>query len=182
MNRQTPMLEEDDVRETPDSLFQPLHEEFRFTLDACATDQNAKLPLYWTLNGLHQRATNGDYVLVGAGDGLSGSWAGERVWCNPPFSDIWTWVGKAHTSEAELVVMLIPSTRTEQPGWRQLVEPYRDNGQGFRTRFLPGRKHFLEDGKPINRKNKDGSIWLSKKGKPQRSSPKFGCCLLIWGT
>lgn len=159
------MLEEDDVRETPSSLFQPLNAEFGFTLDVCATAANAKCARFYTE----------------ADNGLTSSWEGERVWCNPPFSDIGAWVEKAHISGAALVVMLVPSTRTEQEWWQELIEPYRDNGQGLKVRFLPGRQHFLEDGKPIYRKNEDGSLCLTKKGKPQRSSPKFGCCLLIWG-
>lgn len=187
MNRTTPMLEEDDVRETPSSLFQPLNAEFGFTLDVCATHANAKCERYctapddpfWTSPNwdVKPRPTAKEIIK----DGLTSSWAGERVWCNPPFSDIGAWIEKAHISGAALVVMLVPSTRTEQEWWQELIEPYRDNGQGLKVRFLPGRQHFLEDGKPIYRKNKDGSLCLTKKGKPQRSSPKFGCCLLIWG-
>lgn len=151
MNRQTPMLEEDDVRETPLSLFQPLNAEFRFTLDVCATASNAKLPRFYTE----------------ADDGLASSWIGERVWCNPPFSDIGAWVAKAWESGAETVVMLLPATRTEQPWWQELVEPFRESDahiggwDTFRTRFLPKRPRFLKNG-------------------VQMGSPKFGCVLLIW--
>ncbi len=154
------MLEEDDVRETPDSLFQPLNTEFRFTLDACATNGNAKLSRYYSIFGFYDLERN-EYRREESG-GLSGSWAAERVWCNPPFSDITSWVRKAWLSEAELVVMLIPSTRTEQPWWQELIEPYRDRGQGLTVRFLPKRPRFLKDGVVMG-------------------SPKFGCCLLIWG-
>lgn len=171
MNRETPMLEEHDVRETPGSLFQPLDQEFRFDLDVCATPANAKCAAFYTQ----------------ADNGLTSSWDGRRVWCNPPYSDIGSWVLKAWESNAQIVVMLVPATRCEQDWWQLGVEPFRDGKAGpdgsmlhLTTRFLPGRKHFLEDGKPIYRKNKDGSLWLSKKGKPQRSSPKFGCVLLIW--
>lgn len=184
MNRDIPMTEEADVRETPASLFDPLHTEFRFTLDACATHENAKCSLYYTLTGLYQRDRAHN---LEDGCGLSGSWRGARVWCNPPYSDIGSWVLKAWESDAAIVVMLVPATRCEQDWWQLGVEPFRDGKAGpdgsmlhLTTRFLPGRKHFLEDGKPIYRKNKDGSIWLSKKGKPARSSPKFGCVLLIW--
>ena len=34
--------------ETPQALFDALEEEFRFTLDACATPENAKCKLYFT--------------------------------------------------------------------------------------------------------------------------------------
>lgn len=164
MNRQTPMEKEDDVRETPHGLFHRLDAEFRFTLDVCATAKNAKCQRFYTESD----------------DGLTSTWEGERAWCNPPFSDIGAWVDKANSSGSDIVVMLVPSTRTEQEWWQRLVEPFRDKGQGLSTRFLSGRQHFLENGGPIYRKNKDGTLWLGKGGKPQRSSPKFGCCLLIW--
>lgn len=65
-------------RSTPASLFDPLHAEHRFTVDAAASPANAKLPRFWTLED----------------DALSRSWAGERVFCNPPYSDIRAWVEK----------------------------------------------------------------------------------------
>lgn len=178
MNRHEPMLAEDDVRETPDELFDALDAEFRFTLDVCATHDNAKCrryctapdDLFWSLPNWHIKP--GPDVLEVKRDGLAQSWAGERAWCNPPFSDIESWIGKAWDSDAELVVMLIPSTRTEQGWWQDLIEPYRDgNGDdvafpagdwySLRTRFLRGRPKFLKDGVKLG-------------------SPKFGCVLLIW--
>ena len=145
MNRTTPMLPADDVRETPPELFAALDAEFRFTLDVCATPANAKCSRFFTE----------------AQDGLAQSWAGERCWCNPPFSDIGSWVEKTYISGAALVVMLVPATRTEQPWWQELVEPYRDSGQGLTTRFLPKRPRFLKDGVSMG-------------------SPKFGCVILVW--
>lgn len=150
MNRKTPMPPADDVRETPPDLFAALDHRFAFTLDVCATSGNAKLPRFFTE----------------AQDGLKQSWAGERVWCNPPFSNIVAWVEKAWDSGAELVVMLVPATRTEQAWWQELIEPARDGRipdmlPRLRTEFLRGRTRFLKDGK-------------------QMGSPKFGCVLLIW--
>lgn len=168
MNRNTPMKPEDDVRETPPELFAALHARFRFTLDACATPQNAKLPRFNSEEHPDRFA-----------------WRGERVYFNPPFSDIRTWIAKAWVGGAELAVGLIPATRTEQPWFHELVEPYRDGKDpesDLRTEFLKGRVKFLENGGPIYRKNKDGSLWLHPEtGEPVISSPKFGCMLLIWG-
>lgn len=73
-----------DDRRTPDELWLPLHDEFRFTLDAAARPWNSKTPRHCT-------------------DGLSESWAGERVWCNPPFSDVRPWVEKAWAGCALLI-------------------------------------------------------------------------------
>jgi phage N-6-adenine-methyltransferase len=171
MNRHIAITPESDVRETPPELFNALWERFEFDLDACATHANAKCEAYFTEQGFF---INGD--AISPEHGLAGVWENERVWCNPPFSDIGAWVLKAWDSKAELVVMLVPATRTEQSWWHDLVEPWRDGrgspegcGLKLTTEFLQGRTHFLKDGAPI----------LDPKT-GRRSSPKFGCCLLIW--
>lgn len=181
MNRKTPMTKADDVRETPAKLFEQRNALHRFTLDACATHANAKTDLYYTIEGL---ARKGLLVAGVAGDGLTGEWFG-RVWCNPPFSELWAWVAKCWQEVAadslrdlgrlELIDFLMPATRCEQDGWQRLVEPYRDGravlvpGWRLKTDFLPGRQHFLKDGAPILN---------PETGK--RSSPKFGCVMLTW--
>lgn len=76
---QQAVRDEVDDRRTPDSLFGPLHTEHRFTLDAAASTLNARCPTFFT------RET----------DGLLRSWAGHRVWCNPPFSRLEPWIAKA---------------------------------------------------------------------------------------
>jgi phage N-6-adenine-methyltransferase len=136
-----------DERATPQALFDSLHAEFAFTIDVAASFENAKcLRFYNTLT-----------------DGLSKSWAGERVWCNPPYSDLVSWVQKAHDEvDAESIVMLIPANRTEQPFWQELVEPYRDNGGRLETRFLARRTRFVH---PV---------------KGPYPGAMFGCVLLIW--
>lgn len=107
---------------TTREVFDPLHERFGFTIDVAALPHNAKLPRFFTPEQ----------------DGLEQGWAGERVWCNPPYSDIETWLRKAwfewSDSEAgapELIVMLIPANRTEQRLWQRWIEPFRD-GNGTR--------------------------------------------------
>ena len=76
--------------ETPKSLFATLDREFGFDLDACATDENHKWEKYFT------RERNG----------LAQSWAGHRVWCNPPYGrTIKDWVEKAYT-ESKIGEML----------------------------------------------------------------------------
>lgn len=177
-----------DVRETPPALFAAQNARFDFTLDACASHGNAKCPQYFTEEGLWRKSTN-TLAMLSKDNGLTGTWAGERVWCNPPYSDIGAWLMKAWESQAESVCMLVPATRTEQAWWQDGVEPFRDGKAedltelgwtSLQVEFLRERQHFLEDGHPIWRKNKDGSLWLNAKGEKQRSSPKFGCCLLLW--
>jgi phage N-6-adenine-methyltransferase len=146
-----------DDRRTPPEFWLPLHERHGFTVDAAASSENALLPRYWT------RET----------DALQQSWRGERVWCNPPFSEVPVWVEKAwkamRDEGAELVVMLLPANRTEQGWWQQHVEPFRDgdpvNGVTLRTRFLRGRVRFIRPD------------W-EKPAKGDR--PPFGVVLLTW--
>jgi len=152
--RRGPRPEVDDRATTPE-VFSPLHERFRFTVDAAALPHNAKLPRFWTP----------------ADDGLAQDWSGERVWCNPPYSDIEPWVVKANEEFAriggpELVVMLLPANRTEQGWWQRHVEHRRDTPGGVRVEFLPGRMRFIRAG-------------ASEVGPNER--PPFGVCLLIWG-
>jgi hypothetical protein len=105
-------------------------------------------------------------------NGLALPWFG-RVWCNPPYSDVPSWVAKAWTeirdaSDAMTIAMLLPCNRTEQPWWQDLVEPYRDQPfapRSFTTHFLPTRVKFGHPG------NRDG-VGVG--------SPPFGCVLLVW--
>lgn len=54
---------------TPPEVFAPLEAEFGFTLDPCATRENAKCARYYTE----------------ANDGLVQDWRSERVFMNPPY-------------------------------------------------------------------------------------------------
>jgi phage N-6-adenine-methyltransferase len=67
--------DEIDDRRTPQNLFDELNNEFHFTVDVAASKDNAKLDRYYDLER----------------SGLEVSWTGERVWCNPPFSDLRSW-------------------------------------------------------------------------------------------
>lgn len=144
--------DEIDDRATPPEVFDPLHERFGFTLDVAAAAHNAKCARFF------------DREL----DGLAQSWAGERVWCNPPYSDIGAWVTKAWSSwpAAELVVALLPANRTEQRWWQEFVEPHWDRSDSpLRVEFLRGRLRFLLNGATAIKPNE---------------RPPFGCCLLVW--
>lgn len=142
-----------DDRSITDEDFGPLHARFGFTIDAAASQANTKLPRFYTIED----------------DGLGQSWAGERVWCNPPYSDIRPWLAKAwaEVERADLIVFLLPANRTEQGWWQDLVEPQRDRaGSHFRVEFLRGRLRFIAHDK-------------TEVGANER--PPFGCALLIWG-
>lgn len=139
-----------DDRRTPRTLWDPLNERYCFTLDVAASQENALCDRYYTA----------------VEDGLAQSWAGETVWCNPPFSDIRPWVAKTWDDPADIVVMLLPANRTEQGWWQDLVEPFRDNGGILSTKFLQGRLRF--DTPP------------GTYSDPRGNRPPFGCVLLRW--
>lgn len=131
--------------------FEPLSARFGgFTLDVAAALHNAKCPEYYTRED----------------DGLVQRWSG-RVWCNPPYSDLASWVTKAWAElpNCEIIVMLVPANRTEQRWWQERVEPLRDTGGPLRVEFLPGRMRFDRPGAVIG---------------PKGDRPPFGCALLIW--
>ena len=115
--------------ETPQDLFDKLHAEYNFTLDAAATDENAKLDNYYTEedNALEQK------------------WEG-RVFVNPPYGrEIKRWVKKAYKESLEpyneCVVMLIPS-RTDTIYWHEHIF-----GKAKDIDFLKGRLKFEINGK-----------------------------------
>jgi phage N-6-adenine-methyltransferase len=92
--------------ETPDEIFNPLNEEFGFTLDVCADKDNAKCELFYSKEQ----------------DSLSRKWQGV-CWMNPPFGrEMKKWVKKAYESwkEGATVVCLLPS-RTNTLWWHDWV-------------------------------------------------------------
>lgn len=108
---------------TPQDFFDKLNDEFHFTLDAAASPDNAKCPVYFTEEQ----------------DGLAQSWEGHTVWCNPPYCrKTGLWVKKAyeeHQRTGCTVVMLLPS-RTD-------VRWFHDYILGkAEIRFIKGRLKF----------------------------------------
>ena len=92
---------------TPQWLFDALDREFGFTLDPCATPENAKCGKYFTV-------TN---------DGLKQSWAEEVVFMNPPYGTvIGVWMRKAWEASREgaTVVCLVPA-RTDTEWWHRFA-------------------------------------------------------------
>lgn len=108
--------------ETPQELFDGLNVLFHFTLDAAATPENAKCRKFFTAED----------------DGLSKSWSGEKVWCNPPYGrQIGAWVKKAYEESRNpgtTVVMLLPA-RTDT-AW------FHDYAFKGIVKFLRGRVKF----------------------------------------
>lgn len=105
---------------TPADFYDRLNAVFDFTLDPCASDDNAKCKRYFT-----ERV-----------DGLSQSWDGERVLMNPPYGrEIGLWVKKASEAKS-LVVCLVPA-RTDTRWWHDYVV-----AGGGQVTYLKGRLKF----------------------------------------
>jgi site-specific DNA-methyltransferase (adenine-specific) len=110
---------------TPPEIFDPLDREFHFTLDPCASPTSAKCARFFTE----------------ADNGLAQSWRGERVFLNPPSGrEIYAWTHKARTSEAALVVGLLPAS-TDLAWWHDDVIAAQAE-----IRYLRGRVRFLTGG------------------------------------
>jgi phage N-6-adenine-methyltransferase len=112
-----------DLWSTPQDFYDKLNEEFHFTLDVCATPENAKCERYFTKEQ----------------DGLAQTWDGV-CWMNPPYGrEIGKWMKKAYEESQELhgpavVVCLVPA-RTDTAWWHN----YAVLGQ---IRYIKGRLKF----------------------------------------
>jgi phage N-6-adenine-methyltransferase len=104
-----------DLWSTPQDLFDRLNTEFEFTLDVCATPENAKCTEFYTM----------------AEDGLAQPWEGV-----PYGRAIGKWMHKAlmAATAGATVVALVPA-RTDTKWWHD----YATKGE---IRFLPGRLKF----------------------------------------
>lgn len=114
---------------TPQDLFDELDREFGFTLDVCATAENAKCKSFYD----RER------------DGLQQAWEGV-CWMNPPYgNEIGDWVRKARESaEAGATVVCLVPARTDT-GW------WWNHCRSGEVRFLRGRLRFggSETGAPF---------------------------------
>ncbi len=127
--------------ETPSEVFDPLDAEFEFTLDPCCTLETAKCGTFFTEEQ----------------DGLAQSWAGHRVFMNPPYGrEVYAWTRKARL-EAErgaLVVGLLPAS-TDLKWWHDDVIGHAE------VRYIRGRVRFGTGG-------------------PYRASGFFASVIVIW--
>lgn len=116
-------LSERDDWETPPQFFGQLDKEFGFTVDVCATADNAKCERYFSP----------------AEDGLAQSWAGEVCYMNPPYGRaIAAWVKKAYeeAKAGATVVGLLPA-RTDTAWFHDYIYGRAE------IRFLRGRVRFV---------------------------------------
>lgn len=106
--------------ETPIELFERLDVRYHFSIDVCATSENAKCERFFTRED----------------DGLSQEWSGV-CWMNPPYGrNIGQWVRKAYETSllGHTVVCLLPA-RTDTAWWHD----YCMKGE---ITFIRGRLRF----------------------------------------
>ena len=112
-----------DLWSTPQWLFDELDKEFGFTLDPCATDENAKCKKYFTKEV----------------DGLKQSWKDEVVFCNPPYGrEVIHWVKKCYeeSKNNNAKVVLLVFARTDTRWFHEYIYNKAE------IRFLKGRLKF----------------------------------------
>jgi len=165
MNKNLMFSSESGEWETPPEIFDPLNEEFHFTLDVCATERNTKVR---------------DYFFTKEDDCLARAWGGV-CWMNPVYGTpenpcasnreprcekkkcakrgfhideripgIIDFVGKAYQEWANkgvTVVCLLPA-RTDTFWWHNYVMPRYGAPGAAEVRLVKGRIKFLENGKP----------------------------------
>ena len=103
MNNSLMFSSETDLWSTPQAFFDKINAVFHFTLDVCATNENAKCDLF----------------ICPEIDALKSYWNGV-CWMNPPYGrEINLWVKKAYESAKQngaTVVCLLPA-RTDTKWW-----------------------------------------------------------------
>jgi len=118
--------------ETPQEFFNEINKEFRFDVDVCAVESDAKIATF----------------LSPAVDALSIPWRG-KCWMNPPYDrSITYWVEKAYkeSQKGSLVVCLLPGRSNDTKWFHNYVM------RSSEIRFIKGRIQFLH-----NKKHGSGS-------------------------
>ncbi len=134
---------------TPFNLFSVFHCVYQFTIDGAADATNHLLPRWY--------GPGSDIAI----DALTYSWAGERVWLNPPYSLCKNFIAKAAEERYNGVtsVCLVPA-RTDTRWWHRYVwdtklAKWREGVSGD---FLKGRVKFID---PDNLSSKAGAPFPS---------------------
>jgi hypothetical protein len=99
---------------TPLAFFEQLHAEYKFTLDGASEADN----------GLLEKHSTAEHPV---------NWGGQRVFCNPPWSNIAPFLELA--TDAELAIFLVPARTNAKWFHRALA-------LGARVRFFPGKLKF----------------------------------------
>jgi phage N-6-adenine-methyltransferase len=105
---------------TPQAFFDKLNRRYHFTLDPCATPENAKCPIYFTREQ----------------DGLKQDWGTHRVFVNPPYGKTMrAWARKCFEASQAGVVLLV-TARTDTRWFHDWVYGKAE------VKFIRGRLRF----------------------------------------
>ena len=135
--------------QTPADLYDQLNRIFAFTLDAACTTTDCKAPA-------------GLYADQGI-DALTVSWAGHRVFCNPPFSRKAAFIEKAYNEVMNggcpVVVMVLPSNCHDGKAFQKFIK------HNFFYETLSGRVAFIDPAtqKPMKGNNAGTTIVYFKR-------------------
>jgi len=106
---------------TPFPIFMALHREFNFTVDAAASPENALLKRFWTEDD----------------DALKQDWAGERVFCNPPWGQIPKFLAKGLIHQHTAFMCFLLPASTDTAWYHDLAKHYwKENFRG-RVQYVP---------------------------------------------
>lgn len=124
MNTEVMFSSKTDMWSTPQYFFDRLNEEYGFTIDVCATKENAKCEKFFSPEE----------------DGLKQSWKG-MCWLNPPYGrQISKWVEKAYNESrfADCAVVALLPARVDTKWFHNFIY----NKPGVRVQFVKGRLKF----------------------------------------
>lgn len=139
-----------DAYQTPREVFAPLHAEFNFALDVCASKENALLPRYITEQ---QNCLTADWLSYSAVIETAGWYA----WMNPPYSGIGPFVKRAAEMASKGVGTVMLVMMDQSVGWyREAIKTCQEV-----RLIIGGRLSFIDPstGKPAAG-NKKGSMFL----------------------
>jgi site-specific DNA-methyltransferase (adenine-specific) len=121
--------------QTPPEVFDPLHREFGFGLDAAAMGDSARVPFY----------LGPDHINPARRDSFAADWlacrhpGGGAVWLNPPYGrGMGRWMVLAARWGRVVPVVVLILSRTDLPWWHSVVMT-----SAAEVRFVRGRVHFL---------------------------------------
>lgn len=145
MNNELMFSSANDAWATPQKYFNELNERFKFNLDPCAAEDSYKCESYFT--------EEDDWLLKDWGfiyhkeseNNISWGYTKKtRVFCNPPYSDLKSWIKKASEEikkdYCEQIVMLIPS-RTDTIAFHEYIY----NKEDVKIEFIKWRLIFWTD-------------------------------------
>lgn len=134
---------------TPQNLYNQLDRIFNFTLDVACTTEDCKCP-------------RGLYYDKGF-NALDCCWGGERVFCNPPFSQKAAFIEKAYNEvingDCPVCVMILPSNCQDSKAFQKYIK------KNFFYETISGRVAFIdpETGQAMKGNNSGTTIVYFKK-------------------